>query len=168
MRLIDLTGQRFGRLTVLHRDKPKNKRTIWLCKCDCGNEVAVEAYNLKTSHTQSCGCLQKEATSSANKTHGMSDTRLYRIWVDMHNRCYQKSYHAYNHYGGRGITICDEWLHDFQTFFNWAIENGYKDNLSIDRIDNEKGYSPDYCRCVTMEDQYKNKRVENGFKIKEI
>ena len=98
----------------------------------------------------------------------MSDTRLYRIWVDMHNRCYQKSYHAYNHYGGRGITICDEWLHDFQTFFNWAIENGYKDNLSIDRIDNEKGYSPDNCRWVTMEEQNKNKRVENGFKIKEI
>lgn len=168
MVLIDLTGQRFGRLAVLQKDKPKNKRTIWLCKCDCGNEVFVEAYNLKTGHTQSCGCLQKEATSLANTTHGMRNTRLYRIWICMHNRCYRKSYHAYNHYGGRGITICAEWLHDFQAFHDWAIENGYNDSLSIDRIDNNKGYSPDNCRWATQKEQNKNKRAKNGFKIKEI
>ncbi len=168
MVLIDLTGQRFGRLTVLQRAETINKRTRWLCRCDCGEEIIVEAYNLKTGHTQSCGCFQKEAASSANTTHGMRNTRLYRIWSCMHNRCYQKSYHAYNHYGGRGITICAEWLHDFQAFHDWAIENGYKDNLSIDRIDNNKGYSPDNCRWATQKEQNKNKRAENGFKIKEI
>ena len=166
MMLIDLTGQRFGRLTVLKRAETINKRTRWLCRCDCGEEVIVEAYNLKKGHTQSCGCLQREAASKANTTHGMRGSRLYRIWVCMHNRCYRKCYHAYNHYGGRGITICDEW-HDFQAFQYWAIENGYNDDLSIDRIDNDKGYYPDNCRWVTMEEQNRNKRAKNGYKIKE-
>lgn len=166
-KLIDLTGQRFGMLTVIERAETINKRTRWLCKCDCGNEVIAEAYNLKSGHTQSCGCLQREATSQANKTHGMSNTRLYRIWCDMHNRCYQKSYHAYQHYGGRGIVISDPWLRDFQPFYDWAMANGYRDDLSIDRIDPNGNYSPDNCRWVTMAEQNKNKRAENGFKIKE-
>ncbi len=167
MTLIDLTGKVFGKLTVLQRDKTVNKRTKWLCKCECGNEISVEAYNLKTGHTQSCGCFQKEATSTASKTHGKTHTRLYRIWNCMKNRCYRKSYHAYNHYGGRGITVCDEWLNDFQAFHDWAIANGYNDGLSIDRIDVDKGYSPHNCRWVTMAEQNKNKRAENGCKIKE-
>lgn len=167
MVLMDLIGQRYGRLTVLQRAETINKRTRWLCRCDCGQEVTVEAYNLKTGHTQSCGCLQKEAASLASTTHGMRHTRLYRIWVCMRNRCYQKSYHAYKHYGGRGISVCDTWLHDFQAFHDWAIENGYNDNLSIDRIDNNKGYAPDNCRWATQEEQNKNKRAANGFKIKE-
>ena len=85
----------------------------------------------------------------------------------MKNRCYRKSYHAFHHYGGRGIKVCDEWLHDFQAFYDWAMANGYRDNLSIDRIDNNKEYSPDNCQWVTMAEQNKNKRAENGFKIKE-
>ena len=97
----------------------------------------------------------------------MTRTRLYRIWNCMHNRCYRKSYHAFNHYGGRGIEVCDEWLHDFQAFYDWAIANGYGDDLSIDRIDPNKNYSPDNCRWVTMAEQNKNKRAKNGFKIKE-
>ena len=167
MHLIDLTGRKFGRLTVLKREKPINKRTLWLCVCDCGKEVIVESYNLRKGHTQSCGCFQAEATSKANKTHGLRNTRVYRIWNCMKNRCYQKSYHAYNHYGGRGITICDEWLHDFQAFHDWAMANGYEDSLSIDRIDNNKGYQPDNCRWVTMAEQNKNKRAENGYKVKD-
>lgn len=167
MKLIDLTGRRFGRLTVLQRAETIKKRTMWLCRCDCGNEVAVEANNLKIGHTQSCGCLQKEATSKANTTHGMRASRLYRIWKCMHNRCYRKCYHGYKHYGGRGITICDEWVHDFRAFRDWALANGYNDYLSIDRIDNDKGYSPDNCRWVTMELQNKNKRAKNGYKIEE-
>ena len=159
MKLIDLTGQVFGRLTVLQRAKTVNKRTMWTCKCECGNEITAEAYNLKTGHTQSCGCFQKEATSAASKTHGKKHTRLYRIWNCMKNRCYQKSYHAYNHYGGRGITVCDEWLNNFQAFYDWAMEHGYNDELSIDRIDVNKGYNPHNCRWATMAEQNKNKRV---------
>lgn len=168
MVLRDLTGQKFGRLTVLQRAETINKRTRWLCRCDCGEEVIVEAYNLTKGHTQSCGCLQKEATAKASTTHGMRNSRLYRIWNCMHTRCYRKSYHAYKHYGGRGIAICDEWLHDFQAFYDWAMENGYKDNLTIDRIDSNGNYSPSNCRWTTMAIQNKNKRAENGFKIKEI
>ena len=167
MKLIDLTGQRFGRLVVLQRAKTINKRTKWLCKCECGNEVVVEAYNLRVGHTQSCGCLQRAATSVANKTHGQGHTRLYRIWNNMKNRCYRKSYHAYNHYGGRGITICNEWLHDFQAFYDWAMANGYRDDLSIDRIDSNGNYCPKNCRWATMTEQNKNKRAKNGCKIKE-
>ena len=144
-----------------------NKRTRWVCRCECGSEVVVEAYSLKTGHTQSCGCFQREATSAANRTHGKRKTRLYRIWVCMKTRCYQKSYHAYRHYGGRGITVCDEWLNNFQGFYDWANANGYSDELSIDRIDVNGCYSPQNCRWVTMAEQNKNKRAENGYKIKE-
>lgn len=167
MVLKDLTGQKFGRLMVLQRAETTNKRTKWLCLCNCGKEVIVEAYNLTKGHTQSCGCLQREAASKANSKHGMHGTRLYRIWNCMHNRCYRKCYHAYKHYGGRGIAMCDEWKSDFQAFAKWALANGYADTLSIDRIDVDGNYSPDNCRWVSMEKQNKNKRAKNGYKIKE-
>ena len=167
MKLENLTGKVFGRLTVLQRAESVNKRTKWLCSCDCGNEIIVEAYNLKSGHTQSCGCWQREATSKANTTHGKRDTRLYRIWNCMKNRCYRKSYHAYEHYGGRGIRVCNEWLNNFQSFYDWSMANGYNDSLSIDRIDCNKGYNPKNCRCVTMAEQNKNKRAKNGCKIQE-
>lgn len=165
--LIDLKGKRFGRLIVVERIPISNKRTMWICKCDCGNEVSVDAYNLKSGHTQSCGCIHKEVTSRINKTHGLGNTRLYRIWNHMKTRCYRKSYHAFQHYGGRGIRVCDEWLHNFQSFYDWAMSNGYEENLSIDRIDTNGNYSPDNCRWATMADQNKNKRAKNGYKIKE-
>ena len=165
--LVDITGQRFGRLTVVRREETKNKHTMWLCVCDCGNEIVADGYNIKYAHTTSCGCVQKERTSKANRTHGNRNTRLYRIWNCMKNRCYRKSYHAFDHYGGRGIKVCDEWKDDFQAFYKWAMSNGYEDNLSIDRVDNDKGYSPDNCRWATMADQNKNKRAKNGYKVKE-
>lgn len=167
MKFIDLTGRRFGRLIVIERSKTVNKHTMWRCQCDCGREKIAESHNLICGHTQSCGCLQREATSRANTKHGMRNTRLYTIWNCMKNRCYQRSYHAYNHYGGRGITVCDEWLKSFNDFYSWAMSNGYQDNLSIDRIDVNKGYSPENCRWVSMREQNKNKRAENGYKIKE-
>lgn len=168
--LIDITGQRFGRLLVIQKAEPRKgyNGAMWKCVCDCGKTTIVNGQNLKSGNTTSCGCYGIERKTNTPKTHGKSGTRLHRIWKAMHSRCYNKNFHAYNHYGGRGITICDEWLHDFQAFHDWAIVNGYKDNLSIDRIDNDKGYSPDNCRWVTMEEQNKNKRAENGFKIKEI
>lgn len=167
MKFIDLTGQKFGRLTVIKRMPTVNKRTLWCCLCDCGNKTVVESYNLRTGHTSSCGCVQKEATSAANRTHGNRKTRLYTIWVCMKNRCYQKSYHAFKHYGGRGIKVCDKWRCDFRSFYEWAISNGYADNLTIDRIDTNGDYCPENCRWATMSDQNKNKRAKNGYKIKE-
>lgn len=165
--LRDLTGNRFGRLTVISRLPSVNKRTMWLCKCDCGNEVSVDAGNLHSDNTQSCGCLQRDMTSRANKTHGLRGTRLYRIWDCMHTRCYRKSYHAFKHYGGRGIRICDEWINDFQAFYDWSMSHGYRDDLTIDRIDTDGNYCPENCRWVTMSEQNKNKRFKNGCKIKE-
>lgn len=167
MKLIDLTGQKFGRLTALRRGETINKRTRWVCSCECGKEITVEANNLKTGHTISCGCVQRERTSEANKTHGMRSTRLYRVWNDMKNRCYRQSYHAFNHYGGRGIKVCDEWLNDFQAFYNWAIANGYQVDLTIDRINSNGNYCPENCRWATMAEQNENKRAKNGYRVKE-
>lgn len=165
--LIDLKGKRFGRLTVIDRLPTVNKRVMWLCKCDCGNETPVDSQNLRYGHTQSCGCIHRETLSKASTTHGNSKTRLYGIWNHMKTRCYRKSYHAFRHYGGRGIRICDEWRNNFDAFQDWAMSNGYEEHLSIDRINTDGNYSPDNCRWVTMADQNKNKRAKNGYKIKE-
>lgn len=158
MRLHDLTGQRFGRLTVVNRaGSGKDRQALWLCQCDCGNNCIVYASNLRKGHTKSCGCLQKEATSIANTTHGHRHSKLYGVWNSMIGRCHRKNNDSYPHYGGRGITVCDEW-HSFDKFLSWALEAGYKEGLSIDRVDNNRGYSPSNCRWVTMCIQANNKR----------
>lgn len=157
--LNDLTGKRYGRLTVMKRSAVKKGHTIWSCVCDCGNLIEAEAYNLTTGHTQSCGCLQKERASESNSTHRMRNTRLYRIWSSMHTRCYRPSYHAFADYGGRGIAICDEWLHSFENFRDWALSHGYSDDLSIDRIDVDGNYEPGNCRWATWSEQNRNKRI---------
>lgn len=158
-------GQKFGRLTVVsasYLPSGENHAWYWNCKCDCGKMVyGIRPRNLKNGNTKSCGCLQdeikKEKFIGCKRTHGKSNTRLYGIWEKMKDRCERERCPAYKNYGGRGIKVCEEW-HDFQTFYDWAMANGYQENLTIERINNDKGYYPDNCCWITREEQAKNKR----------
>ena len=163
---IDLQGQRFGRLTVIkysHLDK--HNRIVWLCKCDCGNEKEIPSQNLVTGRTTSCGCYQKEIKIKNKTTHGLSHTRLFNTWGKIINRCTCETSKAYKYYGGRGITVCDEWRNDFMAFYNWAMDNGYEEHLTIDRIDNNGNYEPSNCRWVTIREQCNNRRTNRTFEV---
>lgn len=158
MKFIDLTGQRFGFLTVAKRAENDNQgKAIWECKCDCGNMHTVSRTDLKNSHVKSCGCYTKEFQKTSHIKHGLKYTRLYRTWNDMKDRCYNPKCHAYSNYGGRGISICEEWKNNVVNFYNWAMSNGYTDELSIDRINVNGNYEPSNCRWVTMKVQQNNK-----------
>lgn len=136
-----------------------------LCKCDCGNITKVRVEHLRSGHTKSCGCYQRTQTSKAHKTHGREPKRLYSIWANMKTRCLNKNTETYERYGGRGITICDEWL-SFENFRNWAITNGYSDDLTIDRIDNDGNYEPSNCRWATDYEQRNNTRRNHFLEYK--
>lgn len=156
----DLTGQRFGRLVVIGIDDRNTRKTYYNCQCDCGKVKSVRSDNLIAGRIQSCGCMKREQDRenlTANHKHKMSHTRIYKCWQHMKRRCYSPQDKRYNHYGGRGITVCDEWRDDFNAFYKWAIENGYSDDLTIDRIDNDKGYSPDNCRWADTTTQSRNR-----------
>lgn len=169
----DLTGMKFGRLTVIKRtESDKHGHAKFLCKCECKNECVVSGDNLKRNHTISCGCYREERTIQARTIHGKTNTRLYRIYTGMKTRCYDVNNKNYKNYGARGITICKEWLENFMSFYNWAMLNGYHDDLSIDRINVNGNYEPSNCRWATREEQAnnttKNHHIEYDGEIKTL
>ena len=158
-KLRDLTGKRFGRLTVIsHFDQDKFGHHRWLCRCDCGNEKVITGSDLtrKRTRTTSCGCYFLEWKSERNKKHGDSRTRLYGIWFNMLRRCRDPRVSEFRHYGARGITVCGEWV-DYPHFKQWAMSNGYQDNLTIERLDVNENYCPENCKWIPMLEQAKNK-----------
>lgn len=167
-RFNDLTGMRFGRLTVISRAENKHRAVAWNCKCDCGNMRVIKADSLTSGVTKSCGCYSNEIRKTINYKHGKTKTRLHRIWSNMKERCGNPNNTHYEAYGGRGITVCTEWSNaenGFMVFYNWALSHGYAENLTLERKDVDSGYSPENCCWITKSEQQRNKRNNVYVKI---
>jgi hypothetical protein len=165
----NLAGRTFGRLTVLSYSNTHKHVVFWLCECACGGIKTIRANDLRIGYTQSCGCLHKEAIKLSNHrkgVHGKSPRRLYRVWQAMKDRCYRPGNIGFHLYGGRGIKVCRQWKNNFLAFRKWALQNGYRDNLWLDRIKNHKGYSPENCRFLTPKDSTSNRRCTKRFRFR--
>lgn len=157
--VLDLVGQRYGRLTVIRLDeKNDTKRVKWLCKCDCGNEKIVQQTHLRSGATTSCGCYHKEKAKESNKTHNLTHTSLHNRWKAIKQRCFNPNNAGYKNYGGRGVKLCSEWL-EFEAFYKWCIENGYKEEYQIDRIENDGNYEPNNVRFIPVKSNNRNRRT---------
>lgn len=154
----DITGQTFGRLTVIGISHRSNKKIFWNCKCLCGNKAFVAGNKLKSGWTQSCGCLQKERAGKAAHKHGLRKSRFYGIWKGMLKRCYDPRDTNYHNYGGRGITVCEDWKNSIEFFDNWCNNSEYSEGLTLDRIEVNGNYEPDNCQWATMREQANNKQ----------
>ena len=157
-------GMKFGNLTVIKEEgRDKNGNVIWLCKCDCGNDFYTTSVYLRRGFSTSCGCKTLEKWIESSKTHGMSDSKIYHVWRNMKERCYNPKNKRYKDYGGRGIIVCKEWCDDFSNFYNWAISSGYNPNAefgecTLDRINVNGNYEPNNCRWVTNKEQQNNRQ----------
>lgn len=154
----NLVGKRFGRLLVIEKAGKMNGNQTYFCKCDCGNIVRCYHSNLTKGASTSCGCFQKETALKRFTTHGMRKSRLYCIYANMKSRCTNPHNKRYSSYGGRGICVCDDWLHSFENFYCWAMQSGYSESLTIDRINVNENYCPENCRWVTISEQSNNQR----------
>lgn len=161
----DLTGKTFGKLLVIDIEYQCNGYTYYKCKCECGKTKVIRGTNLVSGKTQSCGCLKVESGKD-RRDHGLSQTPLYYVWSSMKSRCNNINNKRYKNYGARGIKVCHEWNDDFYSFYKWAIENGYKNGVSIDRIDVNDNYAPDNCRWIKLKEQNRNKTNNRIVKYK--
>lgn len=165
MKILDIKGKRFGKLIAIERVKNVKKKVSWKCLCDCGKETNVLTTNLTSNRIKSCGCLKNQKLIERSTKHNQRHTKLYEVWKTMKQRCSNPNHISYHNYGGRGIIVCDEWENNYQAFYEWSIKNGYKEGLSIDRINNDGNYEPSNCRWADRFTQNNNTRQNKPITI---